>query len=289
MNYRWLSESLHPTADAAMAYFRREWGISGFRIEKPIHDDVEYLPSLSATTPDYHWLSIDVSETAYPKGGLDQFALDCKNRGLPVKHFVAMRADSRDPDYQYNVRRARASGIGLLEVKGSSGTIIYNALSLSLTGCRPIDKKLFPPKYRSSLINAETVFKDGDPAKGCSNVYDEIEALTRAIAKRTLKSGAWVKSVSGSGLPKMDLDKDPWKNVTMAMIRHCDFKTNGLPDITDELLSRVVGIIPYRNETGHKPKKVADLLKRDSQLRTRFETAVDILSDMVQAARPLRI
>lgn len=289
MNYRWLSESLHPTADAAMEYFRGEWGITKFRIEEPIHDDVEYRPSLSATTTDYHWLSIDVSETAYPKGGLDQFVLDCKNRGLPVKHFIAMPADLRDPDSQYNVRRARASGLGLLEVKGNSGTIIYNALSLSLTGCRPIDKKLFPARYRSSLSNAETVFKGGDPAKGCSNIYDEIEALTRAIATKTQKKDAWVKALSGSGLPKMDLAKDPWKNVIMAMIKHCDFKKCASAGITDELLSRVVGIIPYRNETGHKLTKMADLLKRDSQLRTRFETAVDILADMVQAARPLRI
>ena len=41
--------------------------------------------------------------------------------------------------------------------------------------------------------------------------------------------------------------------------------------------------------TGHKPKNRAARIKRDRELRTRFESAIDVLRDFANALRPLRI
>jgi hypothetical protein len=45
----------------------------------------------------------------------------------------------------------------------------------------------------------------------------------------------------------------------------------------------------YRNETGHKPASLPKKIERDKQLRTRFESAMDELGRLIEAARPLRV
>ena len=55
------------------------------------------------------------------------------------------------------------------------------------------------------------------------------------------------------------------------------------------LLVRVAALTEHRNETGHKPKNRAVHIQRDRELRTRFETAVDVLRDFAKALGPLKI
>jgi hypothetical protein len=288
MKYTSLSESLHETADEAVAFFRKEWGIRSFNIETPIAPHIDYRPTLSATTTDKHVLCVEVSESAYPSA-LDRLVLGCMNHGLPAKVFVAIPRDARDSQYRENLRRAAESGIGLLETSGARGQIINGALSLSLTGCRPINKGQYPPKYRRALSDAERTFRGGDPVKGCAHIYDEIEDLSRRIAKRTLTRGCWTKNLDGGVPPKLHFQKDPWQNVVQAMQKHCDARKSKCPKLIDTLWGRVLGLIPYRNAVDHKPRTLNELTDRDTRLRTRFESAADTLLELVDAASPLRV
>src|SRR4029077_1696050 len=115
---------------------------------------------------------------------MDRFVPDCSRLFLPVRMFVAVPSGSKDPDYHRDLNRAREWGIGVLEVDGNNVRVIQEPLSLSLAGLRRIHKQKYPAKYRFDLSQAEVTFKQGNPAKGCADVYEEIEALTRRIAKK---------------------------------------------------------------------------------------------------------
>jgi hypothetical protein len=111
--------------------------------------------------------------------------------------------------------------------------------------------KKYPARYRLVLTQAEATFRQGNPAKGCSEIYDEIEALTRRIAKRTLKLGLWKASKPGGAIPKMDLDKDPWAAVVEMLMSQLD--PGYPPKIPKAQLAHILGLTPHRNDTGHKP------------------------------------
>lgn len=61
------------------------------------------------------------------------------------------------------------------------------------------------------------------------------------------------------------------------------------PGLTPAFLARIHGVTPHRNESGHKPANEELLKKRDRELRTRFESAVDLLGDLIVAVKPLRV
>jgi len=52
------------------------------------------------------------------------------------------------------------------------------------------------------------------------------------------------------------------------------------PKVSRPLLARILGITEHRNELGHKPRNRAARVKRDQELRTRFEAAADLLFDV---------
>lgn len=281
MPYRALPEHLHSTADAAIAYFRDEWGVTKFEVEIAIDNKIEFCTTLRATTSDSHLLCIEVADSPYPRT-LDAFVLDCSTRCLPVKLFVVVPKLSMIGVPLADIKRPQKLGVGLLEVDGNRVELVHNAGSLSLIGHRPIDRAKFPPRLRNALQNAEVTFRSGDPSKGCALLYDEIEAFSRKIASKTQKLGYW-KTVP----PKLKLDKDPWAGVLNTMIQQLDFSK--CPPSLNVLLYRVSGITAHRNESGHKPKTASALSKRDSELRTRFEAAADLLADIISAAKPLHV
>jgi hypothetical protein len=96
---------------------------------------------------------------------------------------------------------------------GNDVTVVHEPLSRSLCGVRSIEMKKHPTKYRYALSQAEATFRQENPAKGCSEIYDEIQALTRLIAKKTLKEGMWKATKSGAAIPAINLAKDSWANV----------------------------------------------------------------------------
>lgn len=285
MNFTILPQSLWPAAEAAAEYFRREWGIRTLSTEEAIDDAIGYRTTLLGQTDDFYYLCIEVSDMAYPPS-LDSFVLDCKNRCLPVKLFVAVSKSSNDPRYKDNIRRARMNGVGLIELDLESGTgqIVQPALALSLTGIRVTDRKLFPQKYRGSLARAEETFRQGTPDKACSLVYDEIEDLTRRIAMKTARLSYW-RTPLGKG---RNLKTEPWAKIAK-LLEDSLQKKGAAQHLTGALLARVRGITSYRNSSGHKPGSSKELLKRDSALRTRFESAIDLLRELIDASKPLRL
>jgi hypothetical protein len=278
MNYRFLSEQLRPTAEGARRFFRQRWGVTSFKAEESVSSETSFSPTLQAETSDHHLLCVEVSKSPYPSA-LDSFVVDCMRLCIPVKLFVAISEDSMGPSYNRDLERARKCGVGVLEVRKSSSTIIHAALSLSLTGVRPVDLKKFPAKYRQALSDAEDTFRNGQPSKGCSLVYDEVEDLTRKIAKQTFDRGLWLH---GRGA-RLKFDKDPWQNVLREMMGSLDYSR--CASITYDLLARTVGITPHRNDSSHKPKSRAQLTKRDRELRTRFENAADLFLDLMVAGK----
>ncbi len=286
MNFRHLGEPLRPLAEAVVEYFENEHGITHFEEEVEIHKEVD-RPTLHAVTRDFHFLCIEFSETTPYPASLDRFVLDCNLKGLPVKLYVALPAGSTDPNYARDLNRARDRGLGVIEVNSTGVLMLYNPVSLSLAGLRRADKSKFPKKYRSALSQAESTFMHGDPAKGCSDVYDEIEALTRRIAIKTLRKKMWRAFAPGKTPPKINLKTAAWASVVEVLIEQLDPAQP--PRIPKTLWARVLGITSHRNETGHKPPSKAALIKRDAALRTRFETAVELLSDLIQVSKSLRV
>jgi len=188
MNFRHLPEPLRPSADAVVDYFEAERGIRHFVEEEEIHAQVA-RPSLHATANDHHFWCVEFSETTPYPLTLDRFVLDCMRHGLPVRLFVALPSGSTSPDYHRDLNRAIDYGVGVMEVTDNTVHVTNEPLSLSLAGVRRIEKRNFPARYRLALTRAENTFRQGNPVKGCSEIYDELEALTRRIAKKRKPKG----------------------------------------------------------------------------------------------------
>ncbi len=283
-NYTILSDSLRETADFTIAWFMENFGIPrrAIRVESEFHPNVELRPTFVIQTSDHDIICIEVSDTLYANH-LNASVLACVHDGIPVKLYVSVNRDSGDPNYAANLRAAKKAGVGIIEMNGSVGSMAQEALSLSLHGLTPIDIKAFPNKYRQALTHAEHTFRNGAPEKACSLIYDEIEHLFRMIAKKTSEKGWWAKP------PNMKLDTDPWARVITEWDRNVQRPVMNCPLLNSTLASRIHGITPSRNSSGHKPKNEAELRKRNRQLRTRFEEGVNIFQDLVEGAKPLRL
>lgn len=285
MTYRILPQQLHSIADSAKAFCREQWGISTNRIkdEEAIIDSIGYVTTLHAIMKDYHWLCIEVSENPFP-AVLNEFILDCKTQALPVRLYVAIPGSSiSGPE----LARGKRQGVGLMQVVDGETTIVQDALSLALTGLRSPDPRDFPPQYRQTISDAVATFRNGNPSKACAVLYEEIESVSRRIAAKALKKGCW--NSKGGGPPSGNIDAMPWANLLRMMMERFDPRQCNSPDLTSTLFGRLIGATPHRNESAHKPRSQSALKKRDSELRTRFESGSDLLRDLIRAARPLRI
>jgi hypothetical protein len=286
MNFRHLPEPLRPSADAVVEYFEAERGIRRFVEEAEIHAQLA-RPSLHSVANDHHFWCVEFSETTPYPGTLDRFVLDCMRLGLPIRLFVALPEGSTSPDYNRDLNRAIDYGVGVMEVRGGAVRVVNEPLSLSLAGVRRIEKKSFPPKYRLTLTRAENTFRQGNPAKGCSDIYDQIEALTRRIAKRTLVKSHWKATKSGQPIPAVDLKIGAWAAIVRTLMQQLSPKHP--PHIPEALLARVLGVTQHRNDAGHEPNSKDALIRRDRELRTRFETASDLLLDLINSTKALRV
>jgi hypothetical protein len=217
---------------------------------------------------------------------LDNVVLHCVTNHLPVKLYVAFPEGVPPAVYKTNVDEARRKGVGAIEVSNGNCHVIHEALPLSLAGLRVEDHTRFPARYRQELSTAETTFKNGDPAKGCSLIYDEIESLSRNLAKRIHKKGWWKPRKTGP--PATNFDTEAWSNIMELLANRADL-TKLPAGVTRNLLIRVAAIVEPRNDAGHKPRNRAKRIQRDRESRTRFENAVDILRDFTAAVRALRL
>lgn len=293
MTFTCLSEPLRPTAEAAIKHFSTQLGIpkSKFRIEQPIHVSVCLRPTAYVITRDFHYFCIEVAEKPYLKL-FDAFIADCTQLSLPVKLMVVMPCGCRPcHNYKQLLMEAKAKCVGVVEVSDSSAKSLNEPISLSLAALRRIQLQDYPSKYRQALSEAQTTFLNVNPVKGCHVIYDEIEALTRRIAEKTYTEGLWRKPETGEKTPKIHFEKDSWARIVKTLMKWLKFsKIKQIsPNLNDTLLASVLAATPRRNESGHKLTKPADVKRRDTRLRTHFEHAADLLLDLIQASRGLKV
>jgi hypothetical protein len=281
MPFKILVQQLWPTADGVVVFLRAEWGIRNLVTEQKVYDGIDAVATFSGSMPDHHVLWVEVSNRPYPTH-LDAIVADCMQQNLPVRLIVAIPKESGGPTYNEDISRARQKGVGVIEMAGENGRVIVNPLALSLAGVHPIQRKEFPEKLRYHLSQAEATFREGNPAKGCDDLYAIIESVSRKIAEKTFKKGMWK---AGSNPP--NFGKDAWSSVMEALERQLD--KNKCKLFKDNILHRILGVTPFRNQVVHVPGTTAALVKRDRMLRTRFEDAANLLLELLTFAKPLKI
>ena len=288
MSYRALSDYLHSTADAAQDYFKANLGLTRLQTEAAADKRIEYCPTFHGQDSEHYVISVDVSDTIYHSTRW-HFVTECQQLSLPVKQYVVLPSGQSYSDFKNDLALAKKAGIGVLEIKPDGGEVtpFADPLPLSLTGLRHFDPSDFPTKYRTPVRNAIQTFRGGDPNKGCANVYDEIEQLTRLIALKTHKLGMWNQPLSDPAT--LTDPRTPWvrvvKKLDSGLDRKGDKRAGGM---TSALLAQVHGITRHRNQSGHKPTGKRALVRRDARLRTRMEDALDLLQDLIEASKPIR-
>jgi hypothetical protein len=278
--YRILAPGLHDTANSAIGWFIQQWGLkkSKISVEMAFHAEVNYRPTFVVPLDDGHIFCLDVSASIY-SNTLDSVVLDCLHKALPVKLVVAA-PKGKDPDYASKLKSAKRAGVGILEVDGKTGVIIQVPVPLSLAGLRPFRAETFPKRYRQPLQHADQMFRDGEPSKACSLIYDELEAACRNLAKKCANKGLWNPG-------RLKLDTDAWATIMNSLDNGLDRSNPTAKKFTSSLLARIIGVTAHRNDSGHKPKNLNQRMKRDQELRTRFEGGVDLLREVLEAAKGL--
>jgi hypothetical protein len=277
MSYTILFPHLHPIADAVRRYFGDQWGVRSFSIEKK-DIEVDYKFTLSAVTKNYHQLRILVEDKAY-LSSLDRVVLKCKNDSLPVLLYVAIRKGLDGPEYNTDCDHAHEVGVGILEVN-ERGKVVekHRALSLSLTGVSFHRIAGYPDKYKQELARAQESYKNGEPAKACSIVYDQIELLSKRVAEM-LRKRAWTdKSVT---IPR------DWGPTLDLLINRISESKTVCRNLERTFLNKILGMTTDRHDMSH-PRTGAKLRDRDRELRNRFESAEGTLLKLIEVTKPLR-
>jgi hypothetical protein len=278
MTYRILSQSLWPLANSVKKYLKDNLGLDSIKVEQEIADGVP-RPTLHARAENHSIVCAEFLEDTCFSPNLRLLVSLCKSKQLPVKLYVAYPEGTKRGSFSRDLKSARELSIGVLCVSSVGAvTSICEPISLVLSDMRPQNPKDFPPHYRSDLVQAHQTYLQGDPVKGCLGIYEMIEALTRRIAKN-LHNNALIAPWQSGKPPKFD--KDPWFNIADTIYRSLDFdKADAL---TKPLWAQVIAITKPRNDVGHLPRTMAERVKRDKELRTRFETAGDLLRNLIEA------
>lgn len=285
--YRALPDNLKDIADATQKYLIREYGLnsSKIKIECGLSDDISFSPTIHVVSNDKHIICAEVVEELFTPD-IEQFVLACRNYSLPVKLYVAVRR-GQFPSYDQKVlKTAKDNGIAILEIHPpSQGTLINQApVPQSIGGLRAFVLHEYPAKYREQIKRGIETFRNGNPVKGCSDIYDLIEQLSRKIGKKCAVISGGLKNTNS-----FDWDRESWANILEFMKNNVNKAAIGCPKLNTQLFSRLIGMTEYRNESGHIPSSVQKLIERDKQLRTRFESAMDELAQLIDAVKPLRI
>lgn len=288
MPYRALAPHLHGAADAVLKYFIANHGIknSNIVVEEGVDPNVEFAPTFTLTTDDKELICIEILENLYPPE-IKDFVLGCKNHSVPAKLYCALLSEPEDQVETRAYQFATDNGIGLLGVDPANygiRKINNNALSLSLGGLRTFKMGDYPSSYRAALQSAIDTFKNGNPGKGCLDVYQEIEHLTRRIGKRAASISGGLRSTAS-----FNWDTQAWANIAEFLKTHLDTTVCKCPDLRPQLFNRIIGMTEYRNDVGHKPKTLAKRIERDRLAKTRFEGAMDELLILINASKPLRL
>lgn len=283
MPYTFLDQSLQKTADAVFKWLVGHWGIrkSKIKVEAEVYPDLRFCPTFTATAQDQSIVCVEVSNVAY-SNLIDEFVLGCQEKGLPVRLFMAVPTGLKQRKFQENLKRAKRACVGIIEIDTQSHNPVQNALPLHLSNVRPIQLREFPPPFRQALQEAERAFRDGHANKACAEVYDLLEDAFRRVAQKCYDKGIWPNSSS------LRIRTCSWAKLIRDIDKNIDrTKPSGKP-ITDILCGRILGVTPHRNQSGHIPS-LAERIRRDRELKTRFEHAVDLLREFLAVAKKFKI
>ena len=288
MKFLVLPEILQPTAKALADFLRAHRGATRFRAERPIAGVESYAPTLLGELPNGRLCAVEVTDGTLPTV-FSSFVLECRDRHVPVQLYIAMPSDSRLEDREANRKFAGAQKLGfVLHNKAErSCDVDREALPLSLAGVRHINLPQYPDRFKQALADAQMIYFSGNPNKGASEVWDQLEYATRVLAAETLARGLW-KGPAPNGL---DIAHGPWATVMQELHESLNFRAvkSVCPELRPTLLAKVIGASGDRNISAHEPATREARAKRDERLRTLFETAVDMFTDVLEAAKPLRL
>jgi len=215
----------------------------------------------------------------------------CVTDSLPLKLWVVVPRRPANPDFNENLRTARAAGVGVIDFPDNGQpNVFHRPVPLSLFALNRVDPRTIQPNYRLAMKNAEDTFRDGDPSQGCQSICQELEDLTRKAAadlhRRGRFQGAWAPA-NGQDF----FETGNWGSLLQAFENRIDVAsvTALCPSFDLDMVIRTRGYTNWRNSLSHKPGNLRELRRRDSQLRTMFEATRNLLIDWANATKPLKI
>jgi len=285
MIYKALPENLKVHADRVAEYLQEDRGVTHFKPEEPIDPNIQYRPTIQGISTDKYIVAVEVQDRP-DTSVLDSVVLDCVAHAIPVKLFLAFPEPTSAVPHQV-VEKIHKKGLGLIEVRALGPVTLAEALPLSLFGYR-LDRFRFPKKLRGTLLEADNTFRSGSPPKACSVVYEEIEGLSRELVKKTKKKKMWRKLRAGEKPSKLNLDDGPWEKVLEYFKDFYVVNKKKVPNLTSNLIHRLAATTAFRNQSAHKLKTLKERVQRDQEIRTRFESAVDLLFDLVKVLSEIK-
>src|SRR5689334_10350990 len=88
MLYKILPDNLHDAADRVAEYLRRDRGVTSLKAEEPIHEALQYRPTIHGNSPDKYIVAAEVQDRPDPTV-LASVVLDCVSSCIPIKLFLA--------------------------------------------------------------------------------------------------------------------------------------------------------------------------------------------------------
>jgi hypothetical protein len=282
--YKVLSTSLWKTADSVQSFLKSTHGLGSIKVEEQIDDNVP-RPTLHGKATDNTIICVEVHEDSCYPISVERFVSRAKTAQLPVRLYVAFVEGNEASNFAHQLREARANGVGVLSVKVSGEvSVLSEPLALTLADVRKLDMKNYPSKYKDRLTRAQQTYLQGDPVKGCANIHEVAEEVTRELAKRLHKKNriaAWVTRTP-------NFDKDSWYSIANAIYNEPSF-TNIFPGTQPAVWAALIAQTKPRNEVSHPPANPRARAERDRKLRTRFEEAGDTLADVLKMIKTAKI
>ena len=281
MRFRSLAEGLRDAATHVITFLRVERGLGKVRVEEELVRGLP-KPTLQANTAEGEIICVEFSETDCYSQGLARLAEDFRSVELPVKIYIALPSTAQNATFMTELARARRQGIGVMVVEpAGTVTVLDEPISQLLTQLRRINMPGYPAKLRARLSQAQNTFLSGNPPKGCRELYDLLEEVTRKIVAAAISRNLW-----NGRPPNFNPATENWHNLCTAAYSNMQF--NNVGTLSQQLWANVLAITRHRNETGHSPKTMAQRKRRDLEMRTRFEHAADVLRDVIQSTKNFR-
>ena len=291
MSYAMLGENLHETADRAKKYFAQTYGAANFECEKAIDKDLPLKPTWQGTMNAGYRICVEVRESPF-SNSLYEFVVECSKRGMPIRLWVEVPNGNVGPTFNSELKQARDLGVGVVQIaEDGTGNEFHKPVALSLFGLKRTNLKTAPRAQREFLKNAEDLFLTGSPDKGCQEICQGLEHVTRQFAEFTYTSGLWNMPAGAKALDAKFFRRDPWAKMLEALDTRIDEKRTSARcnAFTKAKVAGVRHYTDWRNKLSHKPKTMKEFQARDEKLRTMFEATRDLLIDWYEIVKPLKM